>query len=297
MESPNSPLQPLPRASFVCENCSRHVVVVLDSSFHSSNTTLQTSKQSKTEVSLAANAEDPLPLQFHCVDEGQFHRSGATTTPLDDGAATCAPLQRPLQHQLQHQLQPPVPSANESCRSPLSSCVPSLYADPADTSGASVSVDEGVGADSGMMYPLCAACLDADIAEVEPSTAHEKRLIRKYERALRRLQRLSTARAQEEVATDAATSTLAQLRQLEEEERKLEAEISVIEASTAQKEAQKRAVVAELAELHMWHAEFWLLYTNHWLRMMRHGEVNCETCFHVRFAVAESNAFYAIFRA
>ena len=281
MEPPSSPLQPLPTASFICESCSRHVVVVLDSSAQLLNTPLQTGRQLKREASLPAGAEHPLQLQFHDIDESQFYlnKAGATLPPPDDAAAS-APLQQPPQADLQ-QLQPPAFSANESSSSLSASCTPSPFAEAADPSGPPLPGEQGAETDSVMMYPLCAACLDADIAEVEPSTAHEKRLIRKYEKALRRLQRrfparavLSKEEAEAEAATDAADSAVVELRQLEEEERKLEAEISSIEACTAQKEVQKRAIVAELAELHMWHVEFWLLYTNHWLRMMRHGEVN-----------------------
>ncbi|CDI73795.1 hypothetical protein EPH_0000520 [Eimeria praecox] len=281
MESMSSQVQPLPTASFVCESCSRHVVVVLDSSTHLLSTPLQTGRQLKREVSSPAGAEHPLRVQRCSIPEGQLYQNEAAATlqPKDDAEAS-APLQRPLQQELHQLLQPPPSSTNESGTLLAGSSAPSPFADPADSSGPPVPEDCAA-VDSEMMYPLCVACLDASIAEVEPSTAHEKRLVRKYEKALRRLQRRSLARAsptQEQTAAEGAAggavSTLAEMRQLEEEERKLEAEISSIEASMAQKEAQKRSIVAELAELHMWHVEFWLLYTHNWLRMTRHAEVN-----------------------
>lgn len=120
-----------------------------------------------------------------------------------------------------------------------------------------------------VVHPLCCGCLDAAIAELAPVSAHEKRLIRKYEKALKRLE------CDRQRRTDSATPltpTEAKLQKLEEEEAKLLNEITLLESTTAQKESEQLEVVADLAELHMWHVEFWQLFSNHLLRTVRHEE-------------------------
>ncbi|CDJ37694.1 beclin 1, putative [Eimeria tenella] len=153
-----------------------------------------------------------------------------------------------------------------------SSCSPSLLTKRADGKALDVSGMDGAEG-SKVLYPLCSACLESAIAEMEPACAHERYLIRKYERALKRLERSLQVRRDDVYSSSFdSASTMAELQKLEEEEKQLEAEIISLEASTAEKEEQQRAVMAELVELHMWHVEFWLLFSNHLLRMIRHEE-------------------------
>lgn len=123
-----------------------------------------------------------------------------------------------------------------------------------------------------VLHPLCYSCLDAAIAQLEPASAHEKRLIRKYEKALRRLERSSRPPEFASPAVDDTNAATAELQKLEEEEKRLLHDISFLESFTAQKENDQLEVMADLAELYMWHVEFWLLFSNHSLRAMRHEE-------------------------
>lgn len=265
MEQSSDSVRSLARASHVCECCSRPVVIMMDTDSPPADTaSAQKSRQLGTEDSLAGGEYDLLRAAVHAED-----------AYAPNSSSRDAPVVLPSTRDgLCVQLEPHTFSKKDGVSCISSSCSPSLLTKRADGKAFDVSGIDGAEG-SKVLYPLCSACLESAIAEVEPACAHERYLIRKYERALKRLERSLQVRRDDVYSSSFdSASTMAELQKLEEEEKQLEAEIISLEASTAEKEEQQRAVMAELVELHMWHVEFWLLFSNHLLRVIRHEEVS-----------------------
>ena len=265
MESITNSVYALPRAVFVCDSCARPVILVDDVNHRIWDNASQTGRElhSSMELSESDQGLGAFSARIQGIDE-PYSLVGETVALPFNGASSSAQS---------HASSPPckgdqsllVPSSIASCsREPTDGCIPQIK-----------KTDAG-GKVSTVLYPLCCGCLDAAIADLAPASAHEKRLIRKYEKALKRLERSNRRRIGNLAAPagDCRSSTVITLQELEKEEAQLLNEISSLELSMSEKESQQLAVMAELSELHMWHVEFWLLFSNHLLRTMRHEEVS-----------------------
>lgn len=249
------------KVPFVCENCLRPGVLVNDAAelLPSSVFGRQRGLPSLLNTQgLFSDVEATASREQHA-EESYASETFVLLPPL--GESLCAASQAPKSRRksTESSLIQPTARPNEVKHDTLfSSPITRVVSNASDAETLTV------------VHPLCCGCLDAAIAELEPVSAHEKRLIRKYERALKRLE------CDRQPCTDSATpltSTEAKLHKLEKEEAQLLDEITLLESTTAQKESEQLEVVADLAELHMWHVEFWQLFSIHLLRTMRHEEV------------------------
>ncbi|KAL8431780.1 hypothetical protein Efla_005002 [Eimeria flavescens] len=254
----------LPSAAFTCERCSRPLIILDDASHPFESDVSQRGVGLGRDGGTAEGAEDAgAPAtrsqggeELQCSTGDSF----VVVPPVGEG------------HVVHSQASPA--SCAENGGSSISS--PAKWAGGVESTSACIKRHLRQAMDNGgltVVHPICTGCLDAAIAELEPAAAHEKRLIRKYEKALRRLERDNTAAAAHaNQPADEASSTEEELKKVKEEEEQLLHEIACLETSASQVEKEQLEVMAELAELHMWQVEFWLLFSNHWQRAMRHEE-------------------------
>ena len=264
MEALGGSVAALPRAAFICEGCSRSLILVNDAA--------QPLWDHASHEGSESDSRRPTPE-----GEPDFGVSATRVEDTDELYSSTGDtfvVLPPIGESLHAQQHTPRPPRKENGRA-LADCSASASAlEDVDASIKRIVQRESGGDGWRVLHPLCCGCLDAAIAELEPASAHERRLIRKYERALRRLERSSSCASDPaSPAADTTSATIANIQQLEEEEARLLNEISFLESSTSQKENEQLEVMADLAELHMWHVEFWLLFSNHLLRTMRHEDV------------------------
>ncbi|KAL8450872.1 hypothetical protein Emag_002978 [Eimeria magna] len=254
----------LPNASFICESCSRPLIIVDDasSSFSFGVDASNRGEELDSRRLLEEGERNPRPPaaafeegeDLHCATGESFVVLPAVR---ESHGANAQPSSRADSNWFAGSSSPTAVEETVSAR------IKRLVREAADGEGWTIP------------HPVCCGCLDAAIAELEPVSAHEERLIRKYEKALKRLRRepqLPPGDALSMPLPTEAISAESELQRLAEEEEQLLKEIADIESSTLQKENEQLQVVAELAELHMWQMEFWLLFGNHSQRAARHEE-------------------------
>ncbi|KAL8428905.1 hypothetical protein ACSSS7_006913 [Eimeria intestinalis] len=265
MEATPAVDEALPSASFICESCSRPLIIIDDAS-------------STFSFGVAAsNREEELdPCRF--LEQGERNARISAASFEDGEELQCATGESFV-------VLPAVRESHGVHAQPTSradgnwfegSSLPTAVAETVSARIKRLLREAADGEGWSIPHPVCCGCLDAAIAELEPVSAHEERLIRKYEKALKRLggERPLSSRSAPSVPPLPidATSAESELQKLAEEEEQLLKEIADLEESTVQKENEQLQVVAELAELHMWQLEFWLLFGNHSQRAARHEE-------------------------
>ncbi|OEH78648.1 hypothetical protein cyc_01662 [Cyclospora cayetanensis] len=276
----------LPSASLLCGSCSRPVVIIEDAGPSLWNGMAEEKGELLSTEKHQHHSQLKGSLESACGVRRQ--EAQETESSLGEASVVLSPVLERSPAQAHAESPSPI---NGGSVTPIarpqwdatSQGGPSEPARGADESG-------GKEDDAIMLHPLCSNCLDAAIAELAPEIAHEKRLIRKYDRALRRLERRRDSQASSATTVEApaakdagafdktpssvcTASSNVQLQVLEEEEKQLLSEISSLEAAVAQRENQQLAVMAEISELYLWQLEFWLLFSTHLLRTVRHEEV------------------------
>ncbi|XP_026193163.1 beclin-1-like protein [Cyclospora cayetanensis] len=275
----------LPSASLLCGSCSRPVVIIEDAGPSLWNGMAEEKGELLSTEKHQHHSQLKGSLESACGVRRQ--EAQETESSLGEASVVLSPVLERSPAQAHAESPSPI---NGGSVTPIarpqwdatSQGGPSEPARGADESG-------GKEDDAIMLHPLCSNCLDAAIAELAPEIAHEKRLIRKYDRALRRLERRRDSQASSATTVEApaakdagafdktpssvcTASSNVQLQVLEEEEKQLLSEISSLEAAVAQRENQQLAVMAEISELYLWQLEFWLLFSTHLLRTVRHEE-------------------------